>query len=162
MENKTHWKKLEDPNFMGSWSFQPGEEKILTIKDVKRESVYNISKQGNEDCTVVYWEEAEKPFILNKTNGQAIEKAWGSGFIEDWKGHKVKLHVTKVKAFGEVVDAVRIFKDRPTEERIICEKCGKPITPAAGKTAKEISELSMSKFGRKLCIACAKEENNNG
>ena len=39
METKTHWKLLTSPNYLGSYAFQPGEEKIVTIKEVKLETV---------------------------------------------------------------------------------------------------------------------------
>ena len=41
MSDKTHWKKLTNPNYLGSYAFQPGEEKTVTIKEVKRELVHN-------------------------------------------------------------------------------------------------------------------------
>ena len=47
--NKTHWKKLTNPNYLGSWCFQPGEEKVVTIREVKQEIVQN--QNGKEECT---------------------------------------------------------------------------------------------------------------
>lgn len=55
MSEKTHWKKLTSPDYLGSYAFQPGEEKTVTIKDVKRETVYNPSSSGKEECTVAYF-----------------------------------------------------------------------------------------------------------
>ena len=55
MENKTHWKKLTNPNYLGAYAFQPGEEKTVTIKEVKREAVQN--QKGTEECTVAYFKE---------------------------------------------------------------------------------------------------------
>ena len=43
MSEKTHWKKLNNPDYLGSYAFQPGEEKTVTIKEVKREMVFNPS-----------------------------------------------------------------------------------------------------------------------
>ena len=77
METKTHWKKLNNPDYLGSYAFQPGEEKTLTIKEVKRELVYNPSGSGKEECTVVYFQEDVKPLILNATNAKTITKVWG-------------------------------------------------------------------------------------
>ncbi len=36
---KTHWKKLSNTKYMGSWDFEPDEEKILTIAKVQQEEV---------------------------------------------------------------------------------------------------------------------------
>ena len=42
--NKTHWKKLTNPNYLGSWDFQPGEIRTLTIKEVREEPVKSERK----------------------------------------------------------------------------------------------------------------------
>lgn len=157
--SKTHWKKLTNPNYLGSYAFQPGEEKILTIKEVKLELVQN--KDGKEECTVAHFVENEKPLILNKTNADMIAKVWGTPYVEDWSGKKIILKVKKVSAFGEMTDAVRVSKDRPVDETIICEECGKPVMPAA--KAKEIASITREKYGKTLCADCAKKikEANN-
>lgn len=158
--NKTHWKKLTSPNYVGAWDFQPGEEKTVTIKDVKREIVQN--QNGKEDCTIAYFVEDVKPLILNKTNADMISKVWGTPYIEDWAGKKITLKVKKVSAFGDMVDAVRVSKDRPADDVIICESCGKPIMSAAGRTAKEIAAATKTKYGKMICVECAKKEAKNG
>lgn len=151
--SKTHWKKLTNPNYLGSYAFQPGEEKTVTIKDVKREIVQ--SQNGKEECTVAYFEEDLKPLILNKTNAEAISKVWGTPYIEDWPGRKIILKVKKVSAFGDMVDAVRVSSERPTEEVKKCESCA-VVVPA------KIAEITKTKYGRILCVNCAKEAKNNG
>ena len=158
--NKTHWKKLTNPNYLGSYAFQPGEEKTVTITEVKREIVQ--SQNGKEECTVAHFAEDIKPLILNKTNCDAIAKVWGTPYIEDWSGKKITLKVKKVSAFGDMVDAVRVGKERPADDTIICEACGKPIIPIAGKTAKEIAAVTKTKYNKILCVECAKRGANNG
>ena len=151
--NKTHWKKLTNPNYLGSWSFQPGEEKTVTIKEVKQEIVKN--QNGSEECTVVYFEEDIKPLILNKTNAEMIAKVWGTPFIEDWKGLQIILKVKKVSAFGEMVDAVRVANTRPTNEILTCESCGKPVS-------ERVAAATKNKLNKILCADCARKEVNNG
>jgi len=161
--NKTHWKKLENPDYLGSYAFQPGEEKIVTIKEVRRDTVFNPSKGGKEECTVAYFEEPVKPLILNTTNSKTISKVWGTPYIEDWVGCKIALRVKRVSAFGEMVDAVRVSPDRPAEEVIICEGCGNEIGAEEGHSAQDIARATMAQCGKKLCLSCArkmKEENN--
>ena len=70
--SKTHWKKWNNPDYLGSYAFQPGEEKTVTIKEVKREMVQNQS--GKEECTVAHFVEDVKPLILNTTNCKTISK----------------------------------------------------------------------------------------
>ena len=151
--NKTHWKKLTNPNYLGSWSFQPGEEKTVTIKEVKQEIVKN--QNGSEECTIAYFDEDVKPLILNKTNAEMIAKVWGTPFIEDWKGLKITLKVKKINAFGEMVDAVRVSNTRPTEETFTCESCGKPVS-------ERVATATKTKLNKILCADCARKEVNNG
>lgn len=157
---KTHWKKLTNPDYLGAYAFQPGEEKTLTIKEVKRELVYNPSGSGKEECTVAYFVEPVKPLILNVTNCKTITKVWGTPYIEDWGGLRITLKVKKISAFGEMVDAVRVANERPAEETIICEACGKPVMPAAGRSAKQIIAATKNKCGKALCLDCARKESN--
>ena len=162
MSDKTHWKKWNNPDYLGSYAFQPGEEKTVTIKKVIREMVFNPSSNGKEECTVAYFEEGLKPLILNTTNCKTISKVWGSPYVEDWAGKKITLKVKKISAFGDMVDAVRVSSERPLEEEIICEDCGRPIVGSAGRTAKSIAAATKSKYGKTICIECAKKEANNG
>ena len=157
--SETHWKKLTNPNYLGSYAFAPGEEKIVTIDHVVQEDV--IGAEGKSSLCIVAYLENEKPLILNKTNCKAISKLLGTPYIEEWAGHRITLAVQQVKAFGEDVDAVRVRPRLPGE---ICEACGKEIRAGSGRSAAEIAELSVKKYGRKLCLECAtkmKEESTN-
>ena len=93
---KTHWKKYTNPDYLGAYAFQPGEEKTVTIKEVKRELVFNPSGSGKEECTVAFFVEDVKPLILNKTNCKAMGNALPRGLggktdhAESKKGHGVR------------------------------------------------------------------------
>lgn len=108
-EVKTHWKKLVNPHYIGAYSLEPGQDLIVTIETVVREQV-NGPDGKKEECTVAYLK-GNKPFILNSTNSKTIAKVVGSSYIEDWTGKSIILYVAKVKAFGELVEALRV---RPT------------------------------------------------
>lgn len=157
--SETHWKKLTNPNYLGSYAFAPGEEKIVTIERVAQEEVTGAEGRS-EPCIVAHLSD-EKPLILNKTNCKAISRLLGTPYIEEWAGHRIVLAVQRVKAFGEDVDAVRVKPKLPGES---CEECGKEIRAGSGHSAAEVAELSVRKYGKKLCLECAKkmkEENNN-
>jgi hypothetical protein len=112
----THWKKLQNPDYLGSYDFQPGEERIVTIESVKREMI--TGPEGKkEECTVVYLV-GSKPLILNATNGKAITKAIGTPYVQEWGGKRVTLHVQKIKAFGEMVDALRVKPNAPAKQKL--------------------------------------------
>jgi hypothetical protein len=109
METLTHWKKLTNPNYIGSYSLEPGKDKTVTILKVVKEIVKNMEGK-NEECVVAYLKD-EKPMILNKTNMKAITKLLDTPYIEKWSNVSIVIFATKVKAFGEQVEALRI---RPT------------------------------------------------
>lgn len=108
---QTHWKQNFDYRFTGAYELSPGEEKTLTIKSVGKEEVKDESGRG-QLCMVAYFVEASKPMILNKTNCKTIEKLYGP-FIEEWVGKRIIIAASKVKAFGETVDALRVKKAVP-------------------------------------------------
>lgn len=102
----THWKKLTNPNYLGAYSLQPNESRVVTIVEVKREIITGMEGK-KEECTIAYLK-GEKPMILNSTNSKRIERITGTPFIENWKGAEVMVYAEKIKAFGELVDALRI------------------------------------------------------
>lgn len=117
METKlTHWKKLTNPDYLGAYDFNQGEERIVTIKDVKRELITGADGK-KEECTICYLEDGMKPLILNVTNAKSITKLAETPYIEQWVGKSFKLVVVKIKAFGEVVDALRIKSEKVTKAK---------------------------------------------
>lgn len=115
MENKqptpvTHWKKLTDPNYIGSHDFQPNQEFALVIESVSKEKIELFNGKGLEvkDCVIAKFKGAKKPMILNKENMKLISKVTGTPYVENWVGKSITLHVVPVRAFGETVDAVRV------------------------------------------------------
>jgi len=105
---KHHWKQLKNPDYLGAWDFQEGEVKITIVKDVKQDEVYDPKSRTKEDCTTVSFSNGPKPLILNTTNAKAISKIVGSPYVEDWIGKSIPLQVELVKAFNEIVPAVRV------------------------------------------------------
>lgn len=110
-EQKIHWRQLTNPAYIGAYSLQPGEERTVEIVKVVKESVKG-SDGKSEDCTVAYLKD-EKPMILNSTNCRILSKLYGTPYIQDWIGKSVIIHAEKVKAFGDVVDALRIKPTKP-------------------------------------------------
>jgi len=106
---KTHWKKLDNPNYLGAYSLLDGvtQELTATIEKVVIEEVK--SDRGAEPCKVAYLK-GQKPLILNTTNCKIITKLFDTPFIEEWAGRDITLHVEKIKAFGETMAALRVKK----------------------------------------------------
>ena len=113
---KTHWKKLENPDYIGAYSLDAGKDLTVTIEKIVREMV---TGQGGkkEECTIAILK-GQKPFILNRTNQKMIQKIYDTPYIEEWTGKKITLYVAKIRAFGEDnVECLRIrnesFKKPP-------------------------------------------------
>ena len=168
---ETHWKKLVDTNYLGSWNITNGKL-VLQIASVKKERIFNQTKNAEESCIVAYFtDETYKPMILNKTNCKTLQKLTGSPNIEKW-AVRVEIKTEKVKAFGEVVDALRISKTapqaeskpqqeqqtKPTEaEPHKCEDCSAVVTEFGGYSAQQVALSTKGKYGRVLCSECAKK-----
>lgn len=153
----THWKALTNPDYIGAYAFQPNEKKIGTIKIVKREMVTGTDGK-KEECTVVHFVENLKPLILNVTNAKMIQRLYNTPYIENWVGKKIQMSVKKIKAFGDVVDAVRIDNVKPEEEKPInCEICRATITAFGALTADQVAQGAKKKYGKCICIACGKK-----
>ena len=154
---KTHWKKLTDPNYLGSWDFAPGEVRTLTIERVLQEKVIDMEKGGTakKDCTIAHFVEKCKPMILNKTNCKTIAALLNTPYIEEWAGHRIKIHVEKVKAFGRLEDALRVINELPKD--IICESCGQAVKAVGRYTALQVAETNKGRYGKVLCADCSKK-----
>jgi hypothetical protein len=143
-----------NPDYLGSYALEPGQDLIVTIKSVGNEEVTG-SDGKKEICSVIHFFENVKPMILNATNNKTIAKLFKTPYIEEWSGRKIQIYTEKVKAFGEVWDALRIRPFLPVEKELLCADCGKKIE-AFGKTSAEVvAKHTLNTYGRMLCSQCA-------
>lgn len=160
MEEKTHWKSLTNPNYLGGYSIPQGQDIIVTIDKVQREEI--VGTNGKKEFEVVaHLKNGVLPFILNKTNMKTISKLYGSAYIEDWSGRSIQVYFDPTVKFGrEVLGGLRIRPFVPQQQSVslICADCGQAITETNGKTPEQISAISHSKYGKALCWSCAIKE----
>lgn len=145
-----------NPDYLGAYSLDDGNgnytDIVATIQQVKVENV--IGPDGKkEDCPVAHFSERNlKPMILNATNMKTLEKLFRSKYIEDWASRKIQIGVESVKAFGDVVDALRIRKYLPKESGPVkCADTGEEITDTEKMTAQQIVAVTQKRYGRPLC-----------
>lgn len=94
--------------------------------------------------------------ILNSTNAKQIQKLLNTPYIEKWIGHKIQIGIEKVRAFGDIVEALRVRKFLPKNIEIKCERCGNNITASGNMSAEQVAEYAKKKFGKNLCVTCGK------
>ena len=150
----------KNPNYLGSWDLdeQPNKEVTLTIAKIVDEEV--VTNGQKENCTACYWSDtAFKPMILNVTNKKALCKMYKTKDTEKLKGKSVIIGIERVKAFGEVYDALRIRRRIPkvqNAENPKCEKCGKDINAFGKMSPDQVAAYRKDRYGKTLCNDCAK------
>ena len=158
MITQTHWKKLYNPDYLGAYSLEVGKDMVVTIATVKNEMV--MSADGKkEECMVMRFVENIKPLILNATNAKTITKIYKTPYLEEWNGKKIQLFTDKVKAFGEVVEALRIRPTAPRRANVEivakCVDCDANIQAYGNMTAEKMAAYTTEKYGRPICSDCA-------
>lgn len=158
-ESRTHWKQLVNCDYLGAYSLKDGEDMILTIKSVANEVVIG-SKGKRENLMVARFMEDQKPMILNRTNAATITKLYKTPYVEAWAGKKIQIFQSETKFGGEIVECLRIRPFIPSVKGDVvnCSDCTEEIKAQSGKTAQQIAESTMTRYGRALCADCARAE----
>ncbi|MDD4095288.1 MAG: hypothetical protein PHP22_03485 [Oscillospiraceae bacterium] len=162
----THWRKILESDYLAGADLDDGKGKFMpivaTIKNARREEVLEPATAKKETCLVLHFHEKLKPMICNVTNAKTIAKVVGSSYIEDWADKRITIKTEKVKAFGEIWDALRVSPKPPesalpTEIKIEipCADCGSEIQSVGGIPASKIFEGTKKTYGRPLCMTCA-------
>lgn len=156
--SKTHWKKLVNPEYLGAYSLEDGQDMVLTIRSVGVETV--VGAQGKkEECTVARFDGSGKPMILNRTNMKMITKLYKTPYIEDWAGKRVQVFQDVTKMGGETVECLRIRPFVPkTNDAEVCEACGAIIGASGKMNGAQVAAYTVKKYGKMLCGSCATAE----
>ena len=92
-----------------------GRDTVLTIKDVRQESL----GQGEEAelKPIVYFSELEKGLVLNKTNANTISGLFGPN-TGDWVGKRIAIYEAEVAFQGRMTNAIRVRLKAPTSAAV--------------------------------------------
>lgn len=160
-----HWRNEFTSNYFGSHLMLDGKDIVLTISKVQPEDL-TTTDGSKKHSLVCYWVEDQLPLVLNKTNARQIAKLLKENDYTKWSGHRIQLWVDhKVKAFGDIVDGIRIRGKLPEDVKVACEECGQFIQPAYNMSVTQLAAYTKKKFGKQMCAECAqakKEAENNG
>lgn len=152
MAQHKHVKEMFDKRFLIAEAFEPGVDKIFTIKDVLEEKIENPANGTSDVRPVLYFEETDLQLGLNKANTDTLIKLFKTGFVDQWVGQKIQLFSTTTKAFGETVQCIRI---RPFKPELKCSVCGKEIDDPTYFG-------SIEKYGKPLCSKECLDRDRNG
>lgn len=140
----THWKVTKNPDYLGSYALQPGQELVLTIKSGGVESITGVDGK-KEDELVIHFMEDYKPMIINSTNAKTITKLHKTPYIEEWVGKKIQVYARRIRAFGEDVDALRIRDFIPKDVEVDVTKAIESINSCTTLEQLKKTYMSLSK-----------------
>lgn len=140
-DKKTHWKKLVNPDYIGAYSLNPGEDLTVTIRAVGRQMVAQAGGK-KEECTVAQLV-GQKPFILNATNSKSIAKLYGP-YVEDWAGKQITLYASMTQLKGEPVECLRIrdVVRKPAKQPLSADRFAKAIASVKAGSYKKDTLLN--------------------
>lgn len=147
------------PGFMGSWDLEelPNREIVLTIDFIRDEDV--VVNGQKETVTAIHWTDKNyAPMVANITNKKTLCKLYKTSDTEKLKGKSVAIGIERVKAFGDIHDALRIRKRIPAQASgniPKCEQCGKELTAYGNMTAEQLAAYTKKKYGSVICADCA-------
>jgi len=149
-----HWRENMDMPYLRAENLLPGEVRVLTIKEVKKELMPKIpGRNEDEHQNVAYFEEEGiLPMVLNVTNCETITAIYGTPNILEWAGKKIAIYEGKT-SMGKKgsVPCLRIKKFRPD----VCVFCGKELEPA-------LYNGSIKKYGKPYCSGECKDKDLKG
>ncbi len=158
MSDLTHWKKLYNPDYLGAYSLEPGNDLIVTIASVRKEMIVGAEGKKEECMVMRFREKGVKPMVINATNAKAITKLLKTPYIEQWAGCRIQLYAAEVRAFGDTVEALRVRPFLPKlsdAEPIACAECSQIVDGYGKMTAAQMAEYTRRSYGKVLCAECA-------
>jgi len=158
----------KNPNYLGSWDLEelPNREITLTIDRIADEKVLDTVTGNKKVETLCYWtDKSVKPMIMNITNKKTLAKLYKTKDTEKLQGKGVIIGIEKVKAFGDIHDALRIRPRIPQVQNAVkpkCEQCGGDINAYGKMNAEEVAAYRKNRYGKALCDDCAKAAAEQG
>lgn len=92
-----------------------GKTVTLTIKGVTMEEMVTHDNKTVQK-PVVWFEKATKGLVLNVTNAKIIVGLYGNE-TDLWTGKRIAIYPTRVKAFGQMQDAIRVREAIPEQAK---------------------------------------------
>ena len=157
--NKTHFRKILVTEHLGGFDLEDSNGEfndiIVTIQKAGKEIAKDRDGK-DKTCLILHFVGKTKPMICNVTNSKTIAKLYGTPHVEDWAGKQIAIGTERVKAFGDMHDALRIRKFIPkADKKHMCSDCKKEIKSVTNATVETIVSGTLKTYGVELCMDCA-------
>jgi hypothetical protein len=124
----THWKSLQDRDFMYAFDLA-GKDVTLTIDRVVGGQLVGTGGKKSKKPLCHFKEGREpKPLALNATNCKTIAAMYGND-VENWSGKRITIYPTKTQMGGEEVDCIRVRPKKPAAARSAGNEPREPEPP---------------------------------
>lgn len=95
-----------------------GKTVTLTIAKLVVEELGHGAEK--ERKPILYFKNATKGLVLNRTNAMTIAGLYGDE-ADEWPGKRISIYPTKVRAFGSMQDAIRVREEIPAQPKPIAQ-----------------------------------------
>lgn len=150
----------DEPKFLGSWDLYelPNKRITVTIRKIEEEYVDDTKGQKKKKA-ICYFKEDVKPMILNIENKKRLIKLFQTKDNNALIGKRIEICYEKVKAFGDIYDALRVVSRLINQEEpeiiVKCDLCGNDIKPLRKMSSEQVAQYTKEKYGKQLCSDCA-------
>lgn len=93
-----------------------GKEHLLTIKEVELCQINDQETGQAMDKAVIFFQGAKKGMVINMTNWETLEEAYGAE-SDDWKGYPVVVYPTTTRFGNKKVPCMRMRIPKGSELR---------------------------------------------
>lgn len=102
-----------------------GRTVTLTITKLVIEEMtgHNSEKQQKP---VLYFQKTSKGLVLNRTNATIIANLYGDE-SDAWAGKRISIYPTRVKAFGQMQDCIRVREEIPAQPKPVSQAQPEPV-----------------------------------
>jgi hypothetical protein len=102
-----HYKLLYPRDYVGACDLDKGD-RTVTIASVKIEELHSADRgKKAEKKPVLFFKDATKKLVLNKTNAAIIAELYGTN-TDKWIGKPITLYATTCSSFGKTTECVRV------------------------------------------------------
>lgn len=126
--------------------------------------LFSIINYDEKESTLTIYncDEPNEQVLFNSPNAEIQLKGCHAiqnvGAVETYQRRYLYMTALEI-AENDTLDAIAGKESTQSESKgknniVICDNCGKEITPNKGYTVEKLIEGSMNKYGKKLCYSC--------